>query len=91
MIKLKPALKDAVLLILSVFVGIFIWALSPVFTGETEPWDSSSGYCPLTLLLSGFLIGFLGPQKPWLWPMGIYLGQFFYVPFIHFFSAAEQA
>jgi hypothetical protein len=70
--------KDVFLLILSTMIGILIWVLSPSFTGEAEPWDSANGYYPLSLLLSGILIGFLGKGKPWLWPIGIYLGQLLY-------------
>ncbi len=71
--------KDIFLFVLSVMIGILIWVLSPNFTGEAEPWDSQSGYYPLSLLLSGILIGFLGQRKPWLWPIGICLGQSLYV------------
>ncbi|MBN2457455.1 MAG: hypothetical protein JXB29_13135 [Sedimentisphaerales bacterium] len=78
MTKLKVALKEVFLLTLSMVTGVLIWVLSPIFTGEAEPWDSASGYYHLSMLVSGFLIGFLGPKKAWLWPIGIYSGQFVY-------------
>ena len=56
-----------------------IWAASPVFTGELEPWDGSMGYYALALALAGFLAALILPRRFWLAPVGVYLGQVAYL------------
>ena len=38
-----------------------------------EPWDSPYGW--LTVGMLGLVLGFIGKENPWLWPIGIYLGE----------------
>ena len=46
--------------------AIFAWL-------NVEPWDSTYGW--LTVGMLGFVLGFIGKENPWLWPVGIYLGE----------------
>lgn len=56
-------------------LGALIWICSQRFTGTTEPWDASGYYWHISLLVAGFLPGVLSPQRFWLWPLGVLLGQ----------------
>jgi len=60
---------------LSVIAGILIWLFFLVGL-KTEPWDTPYGI--LAILVLGFLFGLYAPQKPWLWPVGLYIGQFLF-------------
>ncbi len=71
-------IKSPVLFGLMILVGLLIWLLSPYFTGEQEPWDAEDSYYFVTLFIAGTTAGFLRPQKFWLWPIAIYIGQFSY-------------
>ena len=68
----------------SVAVGVLLWLVSPVVTGAEEPWDSVWGY--LMMGVAGVLFGWRGPDKPWRWPCGLYLGQFLFGAFQCFIS-----
>jgi len=57
--------------ILSVIVGFFFWAIFAWL--NIEPWDSAYGW--LTIGLVGLVLGFIGKENPWLWPVGIFLGE----------------
>ena len=62
--------------VLAILLGAIIWALSPSVTGYAEPWDSQSPYYLLSLLMSGLVVGLVGPRRYfWLWPIGIVVGQ----------------
>ena len=57
--------------ILSVIVGFVFWT---IFSGlNIEPWDSPSGW--ITVGVLGLFLGFIGKENPWLWPVGLYLGE----------------
>lgn len=60
---------------ISICTGFLIWAICSFFL-NTEPWDSKYGY--VTVGLIGLILGLSWPEKPWLWPIGHYLGQFLY-------------
>ncbi len=57
--------------IISVIAGFIFWAIFAWFT--IEPWDTSYGW--LTVGLLGLVLGLIGKENPWLWPLGIYLGE----------------
>lgn len=63
------------LFISSVLSGMAIWFVFSLFL-NTEPWDSKYGVVVMGIL--GFIFGLIGFERPWLWPIGIYLGQFLY-------------
>lgn len=58
--------------------GLGIWIVSPYFIGDSEPWDAPSAYYWVSLLLAGVITGLLSPQRFWLWPIGIWVGQCIY-------------
>ena len=60
---------------LSVVLGALIWICSQRFTGFAEPWDAPGYYWHVTLLVAGLLPTVLSPQRFWLWPLGVLLGQ----------------
>jgi len=56
-------------------IGALLWALSSVFTGHKEPWDSKSGYYYLGIMLAGFFPSIIAPGYFWLWPVITIIGQ----------------
>ncbi len=60
---------------LSVALGALIWIGSRRFTGNVEPWDPPGYYWHIGLLVAGFIPALLSPQRFWLWPLGVLLGQ----------------
>ena len=38
-----------------------------------EPWDSPYGWVTVGVL--GLFLGCIGKESPWLWPLGMYLGE----------------
>lgn len=61
-----------------VLSGFLLWAIYSLFF-NTEPWDSRYGY--ITVGLIGLVLGLSWPGKPWLWPLGHFLGQLLYWAF----------
>ena len=57
--------------IASIIAGFVFWAVFSWF--NVEPWDSPYGL--ITVGLLGLLFGFIGKESPWLWPIGIFLGE----------------
>ena len=54
--------KAAVGIVASAFIGFGVWALSPLLTGQTEPWDAG-GYYILSLLIGGGIVGCCTPGR----------------------------
>ncbi len=57
--------------IISVIAGFLFWGIFAWY--NIEPWDSPYGLQTVGLL--GLVLGFIGKENPWLWPLGIYLGE----------------
>jgi hypothetical protein len=62
-------------LLLGLALGAGIWLLSPVVTGNREPWDAEGGYYPGALLLAGIVGGLAAPQYWAGVAIGIFAGQ----------------
>ncbi len=60
--------------ICSVIAGFVFWAAFIWF--NVEPWDSPYGWVTVGIL--GLFFGFIGKESPWLWPLGIFLGEFLF-------------
>jgi hypothetical protein len=60
-------------------LGAAIWALSPLITGNVEPWDGGFPYYIMALILVGAIIGGLIPRNLWMVFIGVYLGQMIYM------------
>ena len=58
-----------------------VWALSPLFVGEREPWDVDSPYYLLALAAAGALSGVLAPRPLWAHYVGAVLGQALYMAY----------
>ena len=56
-------------------LGAMIWFLSPVLTGDAEPWDSKSSYYVWALIAAGFFPACLSSRRSWLAGVGAWLGQ----------------
>jgi hypothetical protein len=65
--------------VISFVIGAAIWALSPIVTGENEPWDADSGIYYVALAVAGLIVGWLCPHRIWPILPGLALGQFAYV------------
>lgn len=63
----------------SAVAGATIWALSPTLMGHVEPWDAEGVYYPVTLFVSGLVLGVIGPRAIWAHAVGIVIGQFLYM------------
>jgi hypothetical protein len=58
--------------------GVTLWIAASVISGRREAWDSAvywTGAYPCAIVLSG-LLGFAFPQRPWRWPLTLFLFQF---------------
>lgn len=71
--------KILITFIVSVVQGTLLWIIFPFISKENEPFDSIWGYIIIGVL--GFVLGLSDPQKPWLWALGLYLGQFLFGSF----------
>ena len=60
---------------LSIGLGLLTWVLSPLLTGQREPWDASGPYYMISLFTAGFVPSLIEPRRFWAWPIGVYLGQ----------------
>lgn len=62
-------------LAISALMGAAIWALSPLISGYTEPWDAKGHYYPVVLAIAGFMSGVIGPRVRWAFFTGAVAGQ----------------
>lgn len=63
----------------SFLLGVLVWDISPIVTGHTEPWDSSSAYYPLALLFGGIAVGLLQPGSVSIHYLGAFFGQLLFM------------
>lgn len=56
-----------------------VWALSPLFTGYSEPWDGDGPYYFVALAIAGFIGGLLSPRPSAAMYLGAVLGQLGYM------------
>lgn len=71
--------QSSVSFALSFVAGTAIWALSPVVTGHTEPWDAGTSFYIAALLGTGLVVGFICPRKIWPVWVGLASGEFAYM------------
>lgn len=62
-------------LLTSVLLGAIIWALSPLISGSSEPWDARNHYYPVALAIAGLIAGMTAPRIRWAFFTGVLLGQ----------------
>lgn len=55
--------------------GAGIWLLSPILSGQAEPWDAAGVFYPGALLLAGLGTGYLEPTRWFLASSCVLLGQ----------------
>ena len=72
---MKTTSKSPLLFGLSALLGALIWLLSPVLTGQQEPWDASPSYYYSALVVAGFIPACLSARRFWLWAAGAWVGQ----------------
>jgi len=65
----------ALTFLVSLVIGSLVWALSPVISGVSEPWDSETLYYPVALAVGGLIAGLIRPKYFWLHYFGIFFGQ----------------
>jgi hypothetical protein len=63
-------------LVVGFLIGLALWLLPWLLLGESVPWDGRRPAYPLTLLLIGLVLGFLGPGRPGAAAAGLFAGQF---------------
>ncbi len=57
-------------------VGLTIWLMSPLVTGQEEPWDASWWYLAVALAAAGLVAGLITCRRLWIAVLGLYFGQF---------------
>jgi hypothetical protein len=62
-------------LLIGVGLGAAIWLISPLITGQREPWDAEGGYYPAALLGAGILGGVVTPRHWLAVALGVFGGQ----------------
>jgi hypothetical protein len=65
--------------LLSALAAAAVWALSPVVTGQAEPWDAGGAYYASALVLAGLVAGFAFSAPLWLFYLGSIAGQLLYM------------
>jgi len=71
---MKTTMGSALIFGFAAVLGALIWILSPILTGEIEPWESFYLYS-FALFLAGFLPASFSAQRSWLAAVGAWLGQ----------------
>ena len=71
---MKEIMSNRNVFIISIIAGFVFWAVFVSF--NSEPWDSPYGWIVMSVM--GTCLGFLGKGSPWLWGLGIYLGETLY-------------
>lgn len=64
--------KNHIVFILAVITGALIWILSPLVTGQQEPWDAEGPYYFAALFIGGALFGAICPVRVYRWALAIY-------------------
>lgn len=59
--------------IVAAVTGIAVWLLLPVWTHQSEAWDSSI-FWPSMIVISA-VFGFIVPRRAWCWGLAIVSGQ----------------
>ena len=70
--------RRSVTIAVAAVTSAIVWALSPWFVGEREPWDVDSPYYLLALATAGSVAGMLAPRPLWAHYVGAVLGQALY-------------
>ena len=70
-----PQLSRRAVLIVGFILGLALWLLPSLLLSEAEPWDGHGPAYPLTLVLVGLALGFLGPGQPGAAVAGLFAGQ----------------
>ena len=74
--------KEYAVFSIALILGALIWILSPIFTGQQEPWDSNGVYYIVSLLVAGGIVGAINCKRVWRWAMAIYIGQLIFLVFM---------
>ena len=62
----------------SAILGALIWALSPLLTGQAEPWDADGPIYVIALVAAGLIAGAFIPKSLWAHYLGSVVGQLGY-------------
>ena len=77
--------KDSILNItIGVFLGMVIWACSPIIAGSVEPWDAKGAYYSIALFLSGIIGALIYHKKYLSTVLGIVIGQIIFILIFRF-------
>lgn len=74
---------------LTVILGFISLLLPDIIFGRADLWGSVYYYCSFLILV--VLIGYFVPNKWWLWPIGIYLGEVAHLGFTIIFYPNSEA
>jgi hypothetical protein len=70
-----PRLSRRAVLIVGFVIGMAVWLVPWLLLDKSVPWDGHGPAYPLTLLLIGLGLGFLGPGRPGAAVAGVFAGQ----------------
>jgi len=68
---------------LGIIGGWLTWKLSPMFTGEVEPWDSGAFYFAPSTLGVALIAGLFWPDRWWASAISVVGGQLVYCAFFY--------
>jgi hypothetical protein len=70
-----PRLSRLAVFIVGAALGLALWVVPALLSDESLPWNSQGPVYAVTLLIIGFILGFLGPGQPIAAVAGVFIGQ----------------
>jgi hypothetical protein len=70
--------QSALAFLVAAVASASIWAVSPVLTGHSEPWDADGFFYVGALVVAGLISGALRPRPLWAHYVGWITGQLAY-------------
>ena len=70
-----PRLSRLMVFVTGTILGLALWIVPTLFSGEPLPWDSQGPVFAVALLLLGLFLGFLGPSQTIAAVIGLFVGQ----------------
>jgi hypothetical protein len=70
--------QGVLVLVIAAVTSALVWACSPWFTGQREPWAAEFPFYVVALLVAGAVAGGLTPKPLWAHYLGSFIGQLSY-------------
>jgi len=70
-----PRLTRRAVIMTGFALGLALWAVPLLLFNQSEPWNGRGPAYAVALVLSGFIVGFLGPRQVFAAVAGVFGGQ----------------